>query len=116
MWSQAGLLDEDMAWCMHLKWGSSSGYSTPTLPHLNAGKPGPDAAFDASGHHLGSMCLPAIPAHCAWGRPDSWTMLSTARASVDARRMKTPAPAYPGPPSICQDTHRRAAAYTAVLR
>ncbi len=45
--------------------------------------------FDASGHHLGLMRLPEIPANCAWGGPDHRTMLFTARTSVYTLRMKT---------------------------
>jgi Haem-degrading len=52
-----------------------TGTAPPTLPHLDSGEPVAEAAFDASGHHLELMRLPAIAAHCAWGGPDSWTML-----------------------------------------
>jgi len=51
--------------------------------------------FAASGHHLGSMRLPAIPANCAWGGPDYRTMLFTARTSVYTMRMKPPGTRIP---------------------
>jgi sugar lactone lactonase YvrE len=51
--------------------------------------------FDASGHHLGVIRLPEIPANCAWGGPDHRTMLFTARTSVYAMRMKTPGTRIP---------------------
>ncbi len=52
--------------------------------------------FDASGHHLGIIRLPEIPANCAWGGPDNRTMLFTARTSVYTLRMKTPGTRIPG--------------------
>jgi gluconolactonase len=51
--------------------------------------------FDASGHHLGVIRLPEIPANCAWGGPDHRTMLFTARTSVYTMRMKTPGTRIP---------------------
>jgi gluconolactonase len=51
--------------------------------------------FDASGHHLGVIHLPEIPANCAWGGPDHRTMLFTARTSIYAMRMKTPGTRIP---------------------
>jgi sugar lactone lactonase YvrE len=51
--------------------------------------------FDASGHHLGIIRLPEIPANCAWGGPDHRTMLFTARTSIYAMRMKTPGTRIP---------------------
>jgi sugar lactone lactonase YvrE len=51
--------------------------------------------FDASGHHLGVIRLPEIPANCAWGGPDHRTMLFTARTSIYAMRMKTPGTRIP---------------------
>jgi sugar lactone lactonase YvrE len=51
--------------------------------------------FDASGHHLGVIRLPEIPANCAWGGSDHRTMLFTARTSVYAMRMKTPGTRIP---------------------
>jgi gluconolactonase len=51
--------------------------------------------FDASGHHLGVIRLPEIPANCAWGGPDHRTMLFTARTSVYSMRMKTPGTRIP---------------------
>jgi gluconolactonase len=51
--------------------------------------------FDASGHHLGIIRLPEIPANCAWGGPDHRTMLFTARTSVYAMRMRTPGTRIP---------------------
>ncbi len=51
--------------------------------------------FDASGHHLGIIRLPEIPANCAWGGPDHRTMLFTARTSVYTMRMKAPGTRIP---------------------
>jgi gluconolactonase len=51
--------------------------------------------FDASGHRLGIIRLPEIPANCAWGGPEHRTMLFTARTSVYAMRMKTPGTRIP---------------------
>jgi gluconolactonase len=51
--------------------------------------------FDPSGHHLGVIRLPEIPANCAWGGPDHRTMLFTARTSVYSMRMKTPGTRIP---------------------
>lgn len=51
--------------------------------------------FDSSGHHLGTIRLPEIPANCAWGGPDNRTMLFTARTSVYSMRMKTPGTLVP---------------------
>ncbi len=51
--------------------------------------------FDPTGHHLGIIRLPEIPANCAWGRPDHRTMLFTARTSVYTMQMKTPGTRIP---------------------
>ena len=51
--------------------------------------------FDASGHHLGVIRLPEIPANCAWGGPDHRTMLFTARTSVYSMRMRSPGTRIP---------------------
>jgi gluconolactonase len=51
--------------------------------------------FEASGHHLGVIRLPEIPANCAWGGPDHRTMFFTARTSVYSMRMKTPGTQIP---------------------
>jgi sugar lactone lactonase YvrE len=51
--------------------------------------------FDPSGHHVGVIRLPEIPANCAWGGPDHRTMLFTARTSVYSMRMKTPGTRIP---------------------
>ena len=51
--------------------------------------------FDPSGHQLGIIRLPEIPANCAWGEADNRTMLFTARTSVYSLRMKTPGTRIP---------------------
>ncbi len=51
--------------------------------------------FDPTGHHLGIIRLPEIPANCAWGGPDHRTMLFTARTSVYTMQMKTPGTRIP---------------------
>ena len=57
--------------------------------------PGGCWVFDASGHLLGTIRLPEIPANCAWGGPENRTMFFTARTSVYSLRMKTPGTAVP---------------------
>ena len=58
--------------------------------------PGGCWVFDASGHRLGIIRLPEIPANCAWGPPDNRTMFFTAQTSVYSMRMRTPGTKVPG--------------------
>jgi gluconolactonase len=46
-------------------------------------------AWDASGHHIGTVVLPEQPANLAWGDSDYRTLYITATTSVYRLRMKT---------------------------
>ena len=52
--------------------------------------PGGTWGFDPTGHHLGTIRTPEIPAHCAFGGSDYRTLFLTARTSLYAVRLRVP--------------------------